>query len=173
VIEGEGAIHPARAKSSRGLVIEITDETGKPVDGAAVSFRLPEEGPGATFVRGMRTEIAITTPDGRASFHELLTGTTPGPFQIRVTAVKDSIRAGTVVDQYISDAPVKGSGSKSMVSGKGSRKWMLWAAVAGGAAAAAVVAGMSGGSGGSPSTPAAPSTPPTIGAPSVSVGRPQ
>jgi hypothetical protein len=121
----------------------------------------------------MRTEIAITTPDGRASFHELLTGTTPGPFQIRVTAVKDSIRAGTVVDQYISDAPVKGSGSKSMVSGKGSRKWMLWAAVVGGAAAAAVVAGMSGGSGGSPSTPAAPSTPPTIGAPSISVGRPQ
>ena len=34
----------------------VTDETGRPVANAAVSFRLPEDGPGGMFSSGPRTE---------------------------------------------------------------------------------------------------------------------
>ena len=37
VVEGEGAVHPPGARSPRPLTIEITDETGRPVPGAAVT----------------------------------------------------------------------------------------------------------------------------------------
>jgi len=56
-------VHPAASRSARPITVEITEETGKPVAGAAVSFHLPEEGPGGTFVNGLRTEVVIT--DGR------------------------------------------------------------------------------------------------------------
>ena len=38
VIEGEGAVHLPGSRSSRPITVEITEETGKPVAGAAVSF---------------------------------------------------------------------------------------------------------------------------------------
>ncbi len=60
VIEGEGAVHLPGARSSRPIAVEITDETGRPVAGAAVSFHLPEDGPGGAFVNGLRTEVVIT-----------------------------------------------------------------------------------------------------------------
>jgi hypothetical protein len=43
VIEGEGAVHQPASRSARPITVEITEETGKPVAGAAVSFHLPEE----------------------------------------------------------------------------------------------------------------------------------
>ena len=45
VVEGDGAIYALGSRSGRPLTVQITDETGKPASGAAVSFRLPEEGP--------------------------------------------------------------------------------------------------------------------------------
>lgn len=173
VIEGEGAVHGSESKCSRPIVVEVTDETGRPVEGAAISFRMPEEGPGATFERGMRTDIRVTTPDGRAAAYECQTGKLTGPFQVRVTAVKSQIRAGTVVAQYVSDAPVKSRGATTMVRRSGSgRKWLLIAAIAGGAAAAGLTVGMGRG-GATSSAPAAPPTPPQIGAPTISIGGPQ
>jgi hypothetical protein len=167
ILEGEGAIHGAGAKASRPIVIEITDETGKPVEGAAVSFRMPEEGPGATFQQGMRTDIRITTPDGKAAVYDFTTNRTPGPFQVRITAVKSQVRAGVVVAQYISDRPVK---AKSDVAKGGSRKWLIVLAAAGGAAAAALAAGAAKGSTPGSAGPAAPPpTPPQIGPPSIHV----
>lgn len=179
MLEGDGAIHPAGTRSTRGLVVEISDETGKPVDGAAVSFRLPEEGPGGTFVHGMRTEILITGPDGRAGVKELTAGRTSGPFQVRVTAVRDSVRAGTVVDQYISEGAVAGArAGKSLIAGKNgssSKKWILWLAIGAGAAAAGVLAGsMGGGSSSAPTAAPVPvAPPPTIGVPTITVGGPR
>ena len=174
VVDGERAVHTAASKSNRGLLVEITDETGKPLEGAAVSFRLPEDGPGGTFSRGTRTEIQITGPDGRAGFRELVAGRMTGPFQIRVTAAKDSIRAGTIVDQYVSE-PVKGSAAKSLAASgagsSGSRKWLLWLAVGGGAAAAAIAAGSMGhGTSATTSAPAPATQPPTIGVPVITIG---
>jgi hypothetical protein len=163
ILEGEGTIHRAGSKSAGGIVVQITDETGKPVDGAAVSFRLPEEGPGAIFARGMRTEIAVTTPDGRAAAYGMMSNRIAGPFQVRVTAVKGEVRAGTIVSQFVSDQPVKGAQAR-----KGGRRWMTIAAIVGSGAAAGILAGSMGG-GKVPETAAAP---PQVGAPTITVGRP-
>lgn len=150
--------------------MEITDETGKPVSGAAVSFRLPEEGPGGTFPRGLRSEIVMTTPDGRAAVREIITSTLSGPFQVRVTAVRDSVRAGTVVDQYVSDTVVSKTAAP-FVNRRGRSRWLLWTALAAGGAAAGLT--FAGGRSGA-AAPAAPLPgPPSVGNPVITIGRPQ
>ena len=171
ILEGEGAIHGAAARAGRPIVVEVTDETGKPVDGAAVSFRMPEEGPGASFGQNMKTDIRVTTPDGKAVCSEFTTGRLPGPFQVRVTAVKSQIRAGVIVSQYVSDGPVKNTGARRG-GGGGSKKWLIIAAIAGGVGAG-IAAGSMGGKttpGNNGPGPTVPATPPTIGAPSINVG---
>jgi hypothetical protein len=80
VIEGEGAVHLPASRSSRAITVEITEETGKPVAGAAVSFHLPEDGPGGTFVNGLRTEVVLTDSSGHASLHGLQANRVPGRF---------------------------------------------------------------------------------------------
>ena len=55
VAEGDGAVYRTGSRSTRGLTVLVTDESGKPLDHAAVSFRLPEEGPGGVFGSGLRT----------------------------------------------------------------------------------------------------------------------
>jgi hypothetical protein len=171
VTEGEGAIHQAGAKASRPIVVEVTDETGRPVDGVAVSFRMPEEGPGASFPQGMKTDIRITAPDGKAMAHDFVANRSAGSFQVRVTAVKGPVRAGVIVGQYVTDAPVRSS--RAARSG-GSRKWLILAAIGAAAGAGLAVGARSSspaaGPGGPP--PAAPA-PPAIGRPSISVGGPQ
>ena len=96
-IEGEGAVHAPGSRSARPLTVEVTDETGRPVPGAAVSFHLPDEGPGGAFANGLRTEVAVTDAQGRVSLHGLQVNRMPGRFQIRVVANKEQARAGVVV----------------------------------------------------------------------------
>ncbi|MEJ7608817.1 MAG: hypothetical protein WKF37_21730 [Bryobacteraceae bacterium] len=140
------------------------------MEGAAVSFRMPEEGPGGTFARNMRTEIASTTPDGRATVYDMQWNRLTGPFQIRITATKGEIRAGVLAAQYISDT-VKAPASNPLVSAKhGGSKWMLIAAVVGGAAAAGLAVGMKGSGSRAPSVTSGP--PPQIGTPTLTIGRP-
>ena len=175
VIEGEGAVHAPGSRSPRPLTVEVTDETGKPVEGAAISVHLPEEGPGGVFANGMRTEVAVTDSHGHASVHGLQLNRAPGPFQIRIVASKEQARAGMVSFQYIAEP---GSGAAATAgSSHGYRKWMVLAVLAGGGAAAGILA--AGKSGGTPA-PAAASVPPatvptvtlTIGAPAITVGKP-
>jgi hypothetical protein len=134
---------------------------------------MPEEGPGGTFDHGMRTEIRTTTPDGIASVRTFQTGTLKGPFQIRVTAVKNQIRAGTVVSQYISDSvTARRTADPTSARGHGTR-WLIIAAVAGAAAAGAFAGMRAGGNGGTSSPTVTAPQPPQIGTPSVIVGGPQ
>lgn len=149
--------------------MQVTDETGRPVSGAAVSFRMPEEGPTGIFSSGMATEVVTTTPDGRAAIFGMQWNRAAGPFQIRITAVAGELRSGTVSPQYLSDsAPV---GELGPFRKKGSsRKWVILTAVAGGVAAG-ILAASSGGSAPAAAGPPA-SAPPSIGTPSISVSRP-
>jgi hypothetical protein len=167
VVEGEGAIHQPGARSSRALAVEITDETGKPISGAAVSFHLPEDGPGGTFASGLRTDVAVTDARGRAAIRAFQANRAPGRFQIRIVASKEQARAGTVSFQYIAELK---PGTAAKAAGSHTRRWMAIAALVGGSAAGALLASRGG------STPAAVTvpTPPafSIGSPNLSVGKP-
>jgi len=173
VVEGEGAVHVPGSRATRPLTVEVADETGKPVEGAAVSFHLPDNGPGGIFANGLRTEVAITDNHGHASVHGLQWNRAPGRFMILIVASKEQARAGMASFQYIAE-PGSGAAAATAGGSRAHRKWVVVALLAGGGAAAAILArGRSG------STPAATGSPapglataPTIGTPVITVGTP-
>jgi len=142
VLEGDGAVHALGSRSGRPLSVQVADETGKPVFGVAVSFRLPEDGPGGIFASGMRTEVVVTGADGRAAVWGIQWNRTAGPFQVRVTTVKGPSRAGVVIPHYLSDAVTEKpfAGMPVAAGGRSRGKWfyavlLVTAGVAAGGAA--------------------------------------
>jgi hypothetical protein len=104
VVEGEGAVHASGGRAVKPLIVEVTDETGHPVVGAAVSFHFPEQGPSGIFFNGLRTDVVISDTAGRATVRGFQLNHNAGPFQFRITAAKDQARAGIISTQYVSDA---------------------------------------------------------------------
>jgi hypothetical protein len=167
VIEGDRAVYAIGSRATRGITIQVTDELGKPAEAASVSFRLPDDGPSGTFSTGSKTEIVTTRADGRASVWGMQWNRTAGSFDIRITAVKGQIRAGTVCPQFLSDSPA----ASARISGHGGHKW-LWIslAVAGAAAGGVIASGLTSKKAGSGSTSDIPGL--TIGTPTIILGRP-
>jgi hypothetical protein len=184
VLDGEGSIHTAGTKSNQAFVVMISDEADRPVEGASVSVRLPDEAPTGLFANGMRTEIALTGPDGRVSIRGIRWMRTAGPVQLRITANKGEARAGILSTQYITEpsggrarrGPDPGSGPPrptARIDQPSRSKWILVAALIGGAAAGGVAAAARGGSSAPGAPPPAVTQPAvTIGSPTISVGKP-
>jgi hypothetical protein len=150
------------------VTVEVTDETGRPVPGAAVSFHLPEDGPGGTFANGLRTDIVITDVHGSASLHGLQANRVGGRFQLRILASKEQARAGTVSFQYVAEPK---AGAPVAVASASHRKWIA----VGVGLAGATVAGLFASRGTASPPPVIPVTPApslTIGAPTVTIGKP-
>jgi hypothetical protein len=167
---GEGAVHAAGARDSRGIAVVVTDETGRPVEGAAVSFHLPDQGPSGTFVNGLRTEVAITDDRGRAAVRAIEFNRVPGRFEIRIVASKEQARAGTVSFQYIAGPSAGAAATAAKGGGHHRKRWLLVAAVVAGAGTAGGAMALSHSS---PATSAAESaTVLTIGPPSITVSKP-
>lgn len=103
VLDGEAAVHPAGARVAHPITVEVTDDSGRPVAGAAVSFQLPPDGPSGLFSNGLRTDLVLTDSSGRAAIHSVQLNRLGGPLRIRVTAVKEQARAGAVCLQYIGE----------------------------------------------------------------------
>jgi hypothetical protein len=166
VMEGEGAVYAAGSRATRGITIQVTDETGQPVEAAAVSVRLPEDGAGGTFASGLRTEIVTTKADGRATVWGMRWNRTTGPFEMRITAAKGEARAGIVVAQYISDKVAATSGGSGEFHASHSyKKWLLIGAAVGGAAVGGLALGGRKSSGAAAGSTAPP--PPVIGVPVI------
>lgn len=168
VVEGEGVTYAPGSRATRGVTVEVSDETGRPMEGVAVSFQLPEDGPTGTFIGGGRTAIVNTQGDGRASVWGMHWNQVAGAVSIRITAAKAGIRAGLVSTLYI-DAAAKPTSAR--VSNGGHSKLLLIGLAVAGAAGAGVVAGLARGS--KSGSTAAPTATLTIGTPSVVVGGPQ
>ena len=178
VVEGEGVVYRTGARATRGLTVLVTDEAGKPVSNAAVSFRLPDGGPSGLFSSGLRTEIVNTGADGRASVWGMQWNKTAGPMEIRITAVKDQARAGIISTQYLNDtaapqtapqaAPQTASEGTFKASHHSKTKWLIIGALVGGGAAAGMMFSQSHGAAPAATAPAGIS----IGAPSIIVGHP-
>ena len=174
VVEGEGLSYAPGARAVKGITIRVTDEVGRPVAGAAVSFRLPDDGPSGVFQNNSKTEIASTSADGRASVWGMRWGKIPGSVTIRITAAKGSTRAGTVATQVVSaDAagPTISSNRNAYKShaGGGGKKW-LWIGLAAAGAAGGGLAAYEMTRNGSSSAAAATAVNTTISAPQVTVG---
>ena len=169
VAAGEGVVHAAGSRDAHGIAVVVTDETGRPVEGAAVAFHLPDQGPSGAFVNGLRTEVAVTDERGRASVHAIEYNRLPGRMEIRIVASKEQARAGTVTFQYI-DGPTPGSGETVAAEpGRHHRKLWIAVAVVAGVGAAGGVLGLTRSS--SSQSTSAPATI-SIGTPSVTVGKP-
>ena len=179
VVEGEGLIYGPGARAVKGITVRVTDEVGRPVAGAAVSFRLPEDGATGVFQNNSRTEIGATTADGRAAVWGMRWGKVTGAVTIRITAAKGATRAGTLATQVISaEAPAGGTGpvlsaghgkAYKTRGGGGSKKW-LWVGLTAAGAAGGGLAYYEMTKTGSSTTAAATAVNTTISAPTVSIG---
>jgi hypothetical protein len=184
VIEGEDGVHVVGSRSSRPLTVQVTDETGKPVEGVAVSLRMPDEEPSGVFSNGLKTEVLVTGPDGRASAWGIHWSRTPGPLRIRITAVKGHARAGIVSSQYISTVePAKGGsrGPARPSTSKPHGKWIVIAIAVAGAAAGGLTlgltrqpaaAGTAGSSASSSGSAGALTSSVQVGPPTITIGKP-
>jgi hypothetical protein len=177
--EGDGQTYPVGSRATRGITVEVTDETGNPVEGAAVSFALPETGPTGEFATGSKTEIVTTHADGTASAWGMHWNRQAGAFDVRITVSKGAARAGTVCSQHLAET----TASNPSVGGS-SHKW-LWITLAVVAVGAGVGIGeaMKGGSSTNCSStvvssqnPCASAADPlgvtVIGAPTINLGQP-
>lgn len=168
VAEGDGAAYVIGSRATRGLTVLVTDETGRPVEGATVSFTLPAEGPGGVFGTGGRTEIAATRADGRAAVWGMQWNRTVGPFEIRITAVKGQARAVVVSSQSLNNvAEVRAAAPGKSHAGRGGRK-LLWISLVVAGAAAAGMAGVAARNTGSAAASSVTSL--KIGTPTISLG---
>lgn len=163
-------VYATGSRATRGLTVEVTDESGRPIVDAAVSFRLPEEGASGTFTSGARTEVVTTRQDGRASVWGMKWNQTPGALEIRITAAKDGVRAGLVSTQHLSKPSAMAREKSGANGGRSRSKLLLVGLAVAGAAGGGLAMGMSRGA---RSSPAAASTVPlSVGTPSVIVGAP-
>lgn len=171
VVEGEGTTYRIGTRASRGLTVLVTDEGGRPLDMASVSFRLPDQGATGTFSSGLRTEVVTTGPDGRASVWGMQWNKTSGMVQIRITAVKEQARAGIISTQYLSDSVTPTAGGEGVFKAShGGHKWLWIAAIAGLAAGGAGYAVLRSQGASNPTNPALAGL--SIGTPSIIVGHP-
>ncbi len=167
VTSGEGMVHAPGARDSRGIAVLVTDETGRPVEGAAVSFHLPDRGPTGAFVNGLHTEVAITDGRGGASVRAIEFNRIPGRLEIRIVASKEQARAGTVSFQYIAGTSPGGvAAAKTQGRWHPRKKWLIMAAAVAGAGAAGGALALA------HSSPAQASSALSMGTPSITVSKP-
>lgn len=160
-------VYATGSRATRGISVKVTDETGRPVPGVTISFKLPEDGATGLFTNGSRTEVVNTGQDGLASVWGMKWGKTPGTCQVRITAVKDGVRAGLVSTQHLSDTPELKGAMRS--GGRGHSKLLILGLAVAGAAGGGLALGMSK----SPAKAAVPPTVPlSVGTPSLIVGAP-
>jgi hypothetical protein len=179
VTEGADAVVPRNSASSRRITVKVIGGGDQPIPNATVTFRLPAEGPSGLFPSGLRSESLLTGANGEAYIHGVRWNDTPGRLDVRVIATSGGRRAEAAVPIEISAtlAPSRADRDSTSVRGpSSSRKWLILALVAGGAGAGLAFAG-----GGGSTAAAAPGVyvpppaliiPPTLGAPTITIGRP-
>jgi hypothetical protein len=168
ISEGAGIVYPVGSRSARGVTVLVTDAAERPVEGASVSFQLPERGPSGEFPSGGRTEIARTNASGTASVFGMRWNRLAGPLEIRITAAKGAARGSAICRVELTTALSLPDVSAPRVSS--GHKWVWITLAVAGAAGGGLAAGALREK--SVATPAAVISPPVIGAPSINLGRP-
>jgi len=94
VLEGDNAINSIPLNRAVTPIVEVRDPNENPIEGASVTFSLPEAGPGGVYPGNRRDYTTRTSSQGQASGQYILNHI-PGKFSITVTAESNG-RKGTV-----------------------------------------------------------------------------
>jgi hypothetical protein len=158
VISGTGAVNDLRTNTTVPTVVELRDDRDQPVLRGAVTFMLPEAGPGGRFADGSRSLFVLTDRRGRATLTGFIPNQVEGPFQIAVEATASGHSVRALIRQYNNSFPANAApraanptATARRGSGTGSKILLtLFLGVA--VAAGSIVALKSGGSGKTPPT---------------------
>ena len=141
--------------TSGELKVQVKDDRGNPVVGAAVTFRVPTDGATGVFTGGSATRTVNTDDTGQVLVKEFTPNKTTGDFTVEAVASLADLKANVAVP---------GSNIRKDCS-KTALIVVVVAAVAGGATAAALAGKKGSGSSGSTTTT---NPPPAI--PSITIG---
>lgn len=120
VIAGAAGREVINQKVRVDPVVQVEDETGKPVAGAQVIFALPDSGPGGVFENGGPRLSVLTDADGKAVARGIRANHLTGPFDIKVTASLEG-RTGTATISETNIRPPRSNGA----FGISTRTWIL------------------------------------------------
>src|SRR5438874_2446944 len=115
IVEGEGAFNDIKKGVAHAPVVEVKDESGRPVENAKVVFQLPEMGASGSFLDGSKTFVATSDKTGRAGAPVLKPNNVEGSFAIVVTASKD----GSVGHAEVRESNTLAGGVKASSGGGG------------------------------------------------------
>jgi len=167
VVQGEGARNNVRTRNATQPVVEVRDDSDKPVAGAEVVFQLPPAGPGGVFNGWMRTQTARTSAEGRAEANGFAPNDEVGRFNIKVTATSGTKTTSAIIAQSNTQNGENGGGPQAKSR---NNLWKILVVVGAAGLAGGIVAATRGG--GSSSTEVA-TIPITISPGPVSVGGPR
>src|SRR5687768_15396511 len=154
VLEGNGAINNISRRTAYAPLVQVVDRDNQPLAQVPVTFIVPAIGPGARFSDGGTTLTVTTDQEGKAVARGLTPNSTPGAFEIRVTAAYQGRTARAIVNQT-NAAPIKAE--------SGNTRRLLIIGLIAGAAAGGLLATQSGG-GNSPASARPPAAdPPVVG----------
>lgn len=105
VVSGTGAVNDLRTNTTVPTVVELRDDRDQPVLRGAVTFMLPESGPGGRFADGSRSQFVLTDRRGRATLTGFIPNQVEGAFQIAVEASASGNSTRTAVRQYNNSFP--------------------------------------------------------------------
>ncbi|MGA2575039.1 MAG: hypothetical protein ABSH24_03345 [Bryobacteraceae bacterium] len=165
IVEGEGAVNNLRQRVVREPIIRVEDQNHKPVAGAAVSFLLPENGAGGTFVNGTKLLTVTTDANGQAVARGIKPNNVSGQYQIKVTASSGKVTATATITQVNAAAAAAGAGAAA--AGGISVKLIAVLAIVGAAAAGGAIYAVTRGKSNSTAAQTIALSPggPTVGAP--------
>lgn len=146
IVEGDGAINNIRQHRAKEPVVQVLNQNSMPVDGASVTFLLPDSGPAGEFGGGVKMLAVVTNDQGMATGRGFTPNTTAGSFEIRVVASYMGEMADAVVHQT--------NAQQAEGGGSGFPKKYLLLGLIGGAVAAGVAIAAAG-HGSSPASTAA------------------
>jgi hypothetical protein len=105
-LSGEGAVNYLKSRTSREVIVQVTDENHKPVAGAVVVFALPEQGASGAFVDGSTMLTTTTDADGKAVASGLRANSVKGNYNIQVRASFNSRSGSTSISQTNAEVAV-------------------------------------------------------------------
>ena len=99
IVDGDGGVNNLRQRVVREPIVRVEDQNHKPVAGATVSFLLPGNGAGGTFVNGGKLLTVTTDAKGQAIARGILANKVPGQYAIHVTASAGKVTATQTIAQ--------------------------------------------------------------------------